>query len=163
MSMFSPLLSPSLTSLYLLAFASLHRISCPLGPVPPLPSVFFLLPLHLCYFHMSDVLHVCLSQTKMNAARTTVAASTSASTQWARTFVSVAMALYCMRTNMTAKKVGSTSTHTHWLKNTRKHLLVLNTFVLTSPAHSQKMNILNWGYTFLDFLKCQQKILSLSV
>lgn len=65
---------------------------------------------------MSDVLHVYLSQTKMSAARTTAAASTSASTQWALTFVSVAMALYCMRTNMTVRKVGFTyihiSTHT---------------------------------------------------
>ncbi|TMS22992.1 Tolloid-like protein 1 [Larimichthys crocea] len=44
------------------------------------------------------------SKTKMSAARTTAAASTSASTQWALTFVSVAMALYCMRTNMTVRK-----------------------------------------------------------
>lgn len=60
---------------------------------------------------MSDVLHVCFSQTKMSAARTTAAASTSASTQWALTFVSVAMALYCMRTNMTVRKVGFTYIH----------------------------------------------------
>lgn len=63
-------------------------------------------------FHMSDVLHVCLSQTKMSAARTTAAASTSASTRSARTFVSAATVLYCMRTNMTVRKVGFTSTHT---------------------------------------------------
>lgn len=63
-------------------------------------------------FHMSDVSHVCLSQTKMSAARTTAAASTSASTRSARTFVSAATVLYCMRTNMTVRKVGSTSTHT---------------------------------------------------
>lgn len=61
---------------------------------------------------MSDVLHVCLSQTKMSAARTTAAASTSASTRSALTFVSAATVLYCMRTNMTVRKVGFTSIHT---------------------------------------------------
>lgn len=61
---------------------------------------------------MSDVLRVCLSQTRMSAARTTAAASTSASTRSARTFVSAATVLYCMRTNMTVRKVGFTCTHT---------------------------------------------------
>lgn len=85
---------------------------CPLHP----PSLTSPPPRLFCCLHMSDVLHVYLSQTKMSAARTTAAASTSASTQWALTFVSVAMALYCMRTNMTVRKVGFTyihiSTHT---------------------------------------------------
>lgn len=93
------------------------------------------LPLRLCYFHMSDVLHVCLSQTKMNAARTTAAASTSASTRWARTSVSVATALCCMRTNMTVKKVGSTCsrafthrTHHTGVRMAGMHVHVDNTF-----------------------------------
>lgn len=73
--------------------------------------MFFDGPLPHC-FHMSDVLHVCLSQTKMSAARTTAAASTSASTRSALTFVSAATVLYCMRTNMTVRKVGFTSIHT---------------------------------------------------
>lgn len=68
-------------------------------------------PLPHC-FHTSDVLHVCLSQTKMSAARTTAAASTSASTRSALTFVSAATVLYCMRTSMTVRKVGFTSIHT---------------------------------------------------
>lgn len=82
------------------------------APLPCLTSCFspHLLFFSFC-FHMIDVLHVCLSQTKMSAARTTAAASTSASTRWARTFVSVATALYCMRTNMTVRKVGFTCTH----------------------------------------------------
>lgn len=100
--LFQKLSSPSLTSHPSTPFLCLT--SC----FPP-PRLF-------CCLHMSDVLHVCLSQTKMSAARTTAAASTSASTQWALTFVSVAMALYCMRTNMTVRKVGFTyihiSTHT---------------------------------------------------
>lgn len=63
---------------------------------------------------VSDVPHVCLLQTKMSAARTMAVASTSASTQWALMFASVAMALYCMRTNMTVRKVGVTYTgHVH--------------------------------------------------
>ena len=82
-------------------------------PSTPLPCLTLCFPPpHLfCCLHMSDVLHVYLSQTKMSAARTTAAASTSASTQWALTFVSVAMALYCMRTNMTVRKVGFTYIH----------------------------------------------------
>lgn len=126
-------------------------------------------PLRLfCCFHMSDGLHVCLSQTKMSAARTTEAASTSASTQWALMFVSVAMALYCMRTNMTVRKVGSTrihiSTHTgiktlectctccHTHTNTRSftrtaidHLTVLTMFI-----HIRVHMTTDWFFPFED-------------
>lgn len=89
--------------------------SCRIAPslMPPSP----LLPdppphTHTHCLPMSDVLRVCLSQTRMSAARTTAAASTSASTRSARTFVSAATVLYCMRTNMTVRKVGFTCTHT---------------------------------------------------
>ncbi len=92
-----------------LKLSSFHSFFLPDPLLPSTPFFFYCL-------HMSDVMHVYLSQTKMSAARTTAAASTSASTQWALTFVSVAMALYCMRTNMTVRKVGFTyihiSTHT---------------------------------------------------
>lgn len=110
----SPAVCPSPLSLSPLSlFQKLSSPSLRSRPSTPLPCLTFcfLPPRLFCCFHMSDVLHVYPSQTKMSAARTTAAASTSASTQWALTFVSVAMALYCMRTNMTVRKVGFTYIH----------------------------------------------------
>lgn len=107
----------SFTYLLFVYLLSYHSFSC-----DPVPSIAC--PPHppRC-FHMSDVLHVCLSQTKMSAARTTAAASTSASTRSALTFVSAATVLYCMRTNMTVRKVGFTSIHTstHTATNPSAH------------------------------------------
>lgn len=109
-SLFVSPVSPFLIISFFKKLSSPSLRSHPSTPLPCL-TLYFPPPRLSCCLHMSDVLHVYLSQTKMSAARTTAAASTSASTQWARTFVSVAMALYCMRTNMTVRKVGFTYIH----------------------------------------------------